>query len=272
MRGRTPSRTRSASIATSSWYPPFGAWICGLDSRAPWHGGAADHRLSPLRRRANRSLESTSVRHKTSPAPHLAAASIVDVLVPVALDQSYSYRVPAGVDLKPGDLVSVPLGAREATGVVWADQVEVRPGLHNRLKDVSEKLDLPPLKDELRHFVDWCANYTLASRGMVLRMALRMGDSLGPERVRVGVRLAGRPPARMTAARARVLRLLADGLVRPKGDAAREAGVSAGVIDGLVDEGALETLALPPEPVARPPDPSYAVPDFSAAQRAAADA
>jgi primosomal protein N' (replication factor Y) len=212
------------------------------------------------------------VRHTTSSAPRGATASIVDVLVPVALDQSYSYRVPAGLELKPGDLVSVPLGARAATGVVWADQVEVRPGLHNRLKDVSEKLDLPPLKAELRAFVDWCANYTLASRGMVLRMALRMGEHLGPERVRIGVRLAGPPPARMTAARARVLRLMADGLTRPKGDAAREAGVSAGVIDGLVDEGVLETLALPPEPVARPPDPSHAVPDFSDAQRAAADA
>src|SRR5262249_7225908 len=131
-----------------------------------------------------------SVRHTTSSTAQHATASIVDVLVPVALDQSYSYRVPAGLELKPGDLVSVPLGAREATGVVWADQVEVRPGLHNRLKDVSEKLDLPPLKSELRAFVDWCANYTLASRGMVLRMALRMGEHLGPERIRIGLRLA----------------------------------------------------------------------------------
>jgi primosomal protein N' (replication factor Y) len=75
----------------------------------------------------------------------------------------------------------------------------------------------------------------------------------------------------MTPARARVLRLLADNLVRAKGDAAREAGVSPGVIDGLVDEGVLETLALPPEPVARPPDPAYRVPEFTDAQRAAAD-
>ena len=27
----------------------------------------------------------------------------VDVLVPVALDQTYSYRVPLGMELKPGD-------------------------------------------------------------------------------------------------------------------------------------------------------------------------
>ena len=50
------------------------------------------------------------------------AAGIVDVLVPVALDQAYSYRVPAGMELSAGDLVTVPLGARgDTTGVVWAD-------------------------------------------------------------------------------------------------------------------------------------------------------
>ncbi len=144
------------------------------------------------------------------------ASHFVDVLVPVALDHAYSYRVPDHLDLKPGDLVSVPLGAREATGVVWADDVEVRPGLHNRLKDVEHKLDVPPLKSEMRRFVDWVSNYTLAPRGMVLRMALRMGEHLGPARERVGVRLVGPPPQRMTPARQRVLALLADGLARAK--------------------------------------------------------
>ena len=48
--------------------------------------------------------------------------------------------------------------------------------------------------------------------------------------------------------------------------------MSAGVIDGLIDEGTLETLVLPPEPVARAPDPDFAQPDFAPAQRAAADA
>jgi primosomal protein N' (replication factor Y) (superfamily II helicase) len=199
------------------------------------------------------------------------ATTFVDVLVPVALDHAYSYRVPAGLDLEPGDLVSVPLGAREATGVVWADDVAVKPGLHNRLKDIDHKLDLPPLRAELRRFVDWVSNYTLTPRGMVLRMALRMGEHLGPARERVGVRLAGSPPPRMTSARQRVLAVLSDGLARGKGDVAEEAGVSPGVIDGLVDEGTLESLVLPPEPVARAPDPDFAPPEFHHAQRAAAD-
>jgi primosomal protein N' (replication factor Y) len=200
------------------------------------------------------------------------AQNFVDVLVPVALDHPYSYRVPENLALAPGDLVAVPLGAREALGVVWADDVAIRPGLHNRMKDVEAKLDYPPLKPELRRFVDWVSAYTLSPRGMVLRMCLRMGSHLGPAREKVGVRIAGAPPQRMTAPRARVLQLLADGMVRSKGEAAQEAGVSAGVVDGLIDEGTLATVVLPPQPVARPPNPDHQMPEFTEAQRAAADA
>ncbi len=197
------------------------------------------------------------------------AKRIVDVLVPVALDHTYSYRVPDELELAPGDLVRVPLGPRECTAVVWANDTTPDPRLDNRLKDVAAKLDIPALKPELRKFVEWVSGYTLSPRGMVLRMALRMGEHLGPERVRVGVRLAGPPPQRLTGPRTRVLALLADGLARAKGDAAMEAGVSVGVIDGLIDEGTLEAIALPAEPAARPPDSAYAVPDFSPAQAAA---
>ena len=107
---------------------------------------------------------------------------------------------------------------------------------------------------------------------MVLRMCLRMGENLGAERERVGVRLAGAPPQRMTPARQRVLALFADGMVRGKSDAAREAGVSAGVIDGLIDEGTLETVVLPPEPVAQKPDPDFVQSEFTPDQNAAAAA
>jgi primosomal protein N' (replication factor Y) (superfamily II helicase) len=198
------------------------------------------------------------------------AKRVVDVLVPVALDRAYSYRVPETLSLAPGDIVAVPLGARDATAVVWADNPKPNPRLDNRLKDVEEKLPLPPLKEELRSFVEWVANYTVSSRGMVLRMCLRMGEDLPPPRERVGVRLAGATPQRKTAARERVLALLADGMVRGKAEAAREAGVSAGVIDGLVDEGTLETVVLPPEPVAQKPDADFAVTDFTGEQQTAA--
>jgi primosomal protein N' (replication factor Y) len=209
---------------------------------------------------------------RANPLFAASAARVVDVLVPVAVDQAYSYRTIRGVDLQPGDLVTVPLGSRQVIGVVWAENANPDPRLHNRLKDVGEKLDVPPLKPELRSLVDWVANYTLSSRGMVLRMTLRMGEHLGPERVRLGVRLIGAVPARMTPARRRLIEVLSDGLLHGKSEAAQQAGVSSGVIDGLVDEG---TLAV--EPMARTlappaPDPSFAEPEFSVEQRAAADA
>src|ERR1700735_4980824 len=132
--------------------------------------------------------------------PAASSTRVVDVLVPVALNQAYSYRVPRGLELKPGDVVCVPLGPREVVAVVWAENANPDPRLHNRLKDIGEKLDVPPLKGELRSLVDWVANYTLSARGMVLRMTLRMGEHLGPERMRLGVRLIGKPPQRLAPA------------------------------------------------------------------------
>src|SRR6202023_2885101 len=158
-----------------------------------------------------------------------ASTRIVDVLVPVALNQAYSYRVPRGMELKAGDIVGVPLGPREVLAVVWAENANPDPRLHNRLKDVSEKLDAPPLKEELRSLVDWVSNYTLSARGMVLRMTLRMGEHLGPERVRMGVRLVGKVPQRMTPARRRLIGILSDGLFHAKSAAAQETAPSTGV-------------------------------------------
>jgi primosomal protein N' (replication factor Y) len=134
------------------------------------------------------------------------AKRVVDILVPVALDQTYSYRVPAEMELAPGDVVCVPLGQREYTGVVWAENANPNPRLDNRLKNVEAKLDVPPLRPELRKFVDWVSAYTLGARGMVLRMCLRMGEHLGPARERVGVRLAGPEPRAGAAGRRAVAR------------------------------------------------------------------
>src|SRR6201992_3596168 len=210
-----------------------------------------------------------SIRASTTSA---SSTRVVDVLVPVALNQAYSYRAPRGMELRPGDVVCVPLGPRQVVAVVWAENANPDPRLHNRLKDVGEKLDVPPLKEELRALVDWVAAYTLSARGMVLRMTLRMGEDLGPERMRMGVRLIGEAPKRLTPARRRVIEVLSDRRLHGKSDAAREAGVSAGVIDGLVDEGTLTVEAMP-RPLAPPmPDPAYSQPDFTRQQRSAVDA
>ena len=97
-------------------------------------------------------------------------------------------------------------------------------------------------------------------------------------RRRAATRARAEPP-RMTPARKRALEIAADGLVRAKSALAAEAGCSTGVIDGLVEAGALVEVAIPERRLPRPqPGPrrrsSSATPRPRAAHamRAAADA
>ncbi len=194
------------------------------------------------------------------------APDIAEVLVPVAVDHPYSYRIPPGMRLELGDFVTISLGTREALGVVWGLSV----GPVDKLKPVVARLDLPALPQKLRSFIDWVAAWTLAPLGMVLRMATRAADEVGPEPVRVGFRLTGAAPRRMTDARKRVLDAAQGGLAASKSDLARRAGVTASVLDALVDDGVFETIALPPEKAAETPDPDFSAPALSPDQGEAA--
>jgi primosomal protein N' (replication factor Y) (superfamily II helicase) len=196
------------------------------------------------------------------------ASQIADVLMPLALDAAYSYAVPTDLPLREGDVVQVPLGTRETVGVVWS----LREGSGGNLKKVGAAVDAPPLSPAMRRFLDWLAWYTLAPKGSALALGLRLPEGPRPEAVRVGVRLAGPPPKRFTPARSKVLAAAQDGLVRLKRELAQQAGVSLGVVDGLVDEGTLETVALRPEPVAETPDPDHAATILSEDQSEAAAA
>jgi primosomal protein N' (replication factor Y) len=197
-----------------------------------------------------------------------SAALIADVLIPVAIDQAYSYRIPKGCALKEGDLVEVPLRTGETLGAVW----ELRQGTGGNLKSITERIDCAPLGENLRHFIDWVARWTLAPRGMVLRMAMRAPFAASPEPIRIGIRRAGPEPARMTPARSRVLAALEGGLALQKSALAEAASCSASVIDTLVDEGTCEAVALPAEPVALPCDPDFAPPALEPDQARAAAA
>ena len=205
------------------------------------------------------------------PLPDVAGATpesvVADVLVPVAVDTAYSYRAPSGLALEPGACVSVPLGTRRATGVVWA----LRPGGGDNLKSIAGLRDWPPLRQPLRDFIDWVARWTLSPRGMVLRMAIRVGEVIEPP-PKFGLVATGKAPARITDARARVLAALA-GLETPmpKSALSRIAQCSTGVIDGLIEDGALISVALAPERIAAALDPEFRPPPLNADQRQAAD-
>ncbi len=193
---------------------------------------------------------------------------IVEVLLPLALEGPYSYL--AGEDLVPGQLVRVPLGPREVTGVVWPKSGERTVVERARLRPIAGVLEASPLPDDLISFVNWVADYTVSPPGSVLCMVLRVPEALGPERRVTGLRRSGPQPARMTAARTRVLELLDDGQTLVRSDIARMAQVSPSVINGLAEAGTLTVVELPALASFSPIDASLRLPELSAAQAIAA--
>ncbi len=208
----------------------------------------------------------------------------IPVLLPVALDATYDYVLPDGIEAEPGAFVTVPFGRQERLGVVWDavpdDEADSIP--ERKLKAVTSRLDLPPLPALSRKFVDWIARYTLSPRGMVLRLMMGAASAFEPEPPRFGVRLVDALPAsaanRLTPGRRRVIELAGDGLVRSRPALAQEAGVSSAVIDGLIKLGTLVEVEIGPR---RMPQPvaDYAVPELNDSQaetahvmRAAVDA
>jgi len=201
--------------------------------------------------------------------------SKVPVLLPVALDQTYDYLVPPGLELEPGCFVVVPFGPQSRIGVVW-DTPLSEPGRAldpKRLKPVTERLDAPPLPASSLRFAEWIARYAIAPLGMVVRMMMSAQAAFEPVKPRFGVRIvAGAPePARLTPARRRALEIAADGLIRAKSALAAEAGCTAGVVDGLVEAGSLVEVAIPERGFARP-DPRHRPTEFTPDQTRAVHA
>ncbi len=163
---------------------------------------------------------------------------IAQVLLPLPLPEAFDYAEPDGMELKAGDLVAVPLGPRQIGGVVTA----VRDGAgHNRqLKPILARLDEAPLPAGALAFIEWAARYSVDVPGAPLSIALRGARAPKPKPARMLI-ATGAAPARATPARTRVLEAAAEGPIAPAALVAK-AGVSSGVIKGLIDEGALEAV------------------------------
>jgi len=95
------------------------------------------------------------------PDRELAADRHVRVLLPLPLPSALDYLAPdGGVPPEPGSFVRAPLGRRSLVGVVWGVAEGGLPV--ERLKPVVETLPIPPLRPELRRFVERVAVYTMA--------------------------------------------------------------------------------------------------------------
>jgi primosomal protein N' (replication factor Y) len=203
----------------------------------------------------------------------------VRVLLPLPLPAALDYRVPEdGAAPKPGQFVRVTLGPRQLIGVVWKGDADDVPA--ERLKPIAEVLPSPPLPEELRRFIERVAAYTLAPPGMVLSMAMRSEAALLPPTPRrvctitesgAAALVESPPPKRLTPGRRRTLEILRDGPVASIAETARQAGVGAAVVRGLIAAGlAAEHLAPAVPPRVEQPDWQAPGPKLSAAQEKAA--
>jgi primosomal protein N' (replication factor Y) (superfamily II helicase) len=222
-------------------------------------------------------------------APEIAPQSGGDgggraqILLPLPLPAPLDYLVPPGMAMpEPGSFVRVALGSRRLIGVVWqvgaGDEMPV-----DRLKPLLDVLPAPPpLRAELRHFIERVAAYTLAAPGAVLRMAMSVEEALSPPPPR---RICTATPAgiaavlaesaaaanKLTAARRRVLAALNDGAAGSIAEIARRAGCTPGVVRGLIVAGLVAELLLPGEPPVPAPQWEAAGPKLSPDQLRAAD-
>ena len=201
-------------------------------------------------------------------AERFAPGALVSVLTAQPVGRALDYRAPEE-GCAAGEFVEVPLGPRRVLGVVWG------PGEGGydaaKIKPVGGVLDVPPMRAEMRQFLARVAEYTLSDLGQMLRLATRapgLGD--GPAVRRVYRRGTGEP-ARMTPARARVLDAL-DGGAFALGELAEAAGVSTGVVKGLLPSGAVREEEAPRDLPYPRLDPARPGPDLTDEQAAAARA
>src|SRR3954469_15299345 len=180
------------------------------------------------------------------------------------------YRVPEGMAVEPGSIVVAPLGPRQLLGVAWEpERLPPNEVPDSRLRPLADVVAVPPIAAPLRRLCEWTADYYLAPLASVLRMVLPSSAALEGSRQLIEYRPTGAVPERLTPQREKALAAV-DGRPGTIRELADHAGVSDGVLRGLVNAGALEAVAVDADrPLARP-DPEFAPPNLNDDQRVAA--
>ena len=195
--------------------------------------------------------------------------TLVGVLTTQPLDRILDYKAPEGGCWR-GAFVEVPLGPRKVLGVVWG------PGQGgydaSKIRSILRVLDVAPMRDELKQFLQRSADYTLTPLTAMLRLATRAPGLSDPPSMQKIYRLGQGEPDRSTAARTRVLDTLRDygGLAFTLKELAEMAGVSSSVVKGLVKQNVVLEEDRPRDlPFARL-DPDHAGKTLTEAQGEAA--
>ena len=112
-----------------------------------------------------------------------SGSQFCDVALPVPLDKSFTYTLPAGAGLsaQAGCRVVVPFGPRRLTGVIL--RCHGTPP-ESEIKEVMRLLDeQPALSEELLRLGRWIASYYCAPLGVVLRTMLPVSDDTRTRKV-----------------------------------------------------------------------------------------
>ncbi|MEM6757983.1 MAG: primosomal protein N' [Pseudomonadota bacterium] len=200
---------------------------------------------------------------------HFEDGALVAVLTTQPLDRTLDYKAPEG-GCHLGAFVEVPLGPRKVLGVVWG------PGAGDydraKIRSVIRVLDVAPMRDEMRAFLEKSAAYTLTALPAMLRLATRAPGLGDPPSMRKVYRRGSADPDRMTDARRRVLAFLSDygDLSFTLKELAELSGVGTSVVKGLVAQGAVAEEDSPRDLPFPPLDPDLPSKDLTEDQHAAA--
>jgi primosomal protein N' (replication factor Y) (superfamily II helicase) len=190
------------------------------------------------------------------------------VLTTEPLGKTLDYLAPAG-GCALGAFVEVPLGPRRVLGVVWGQADGTFP--REKLRAMARVLDAAPMREEMREFLLRAADYTLTPMPSMLRLGTRSPGLGDPPSMRTVYRMGDRAPERMTEAREKVLAVLEDfgDAAFTLGELAEMAGVSTGVVKGLVQQGAVREEASPRDLPYPPMSPGRVAVDLTEEQAAA---
>ena len=174
---------------------------------------------------------------KVQDAEFFHTGELVCVLTTQPIDRALDYKAPEGGCFR-GAFVEVPLGPRKVLGVVWGagrGDFDI-----SKIRSVIRVLDVAPMRDELRLFLEKSGEYTLTSMASMLRLATRAPGLMDPPAMRkIYVRGTLHEGVKLTEARKRVLDILDEygGAPFTLGELSELAGVTSSVVKGLVKLG-----------------------------------
>ena len=196
---------------------------------------------------------------------------IVGVLLPLPFNDVFDYKIEDNPIL--GELVRVSFGREVVVGAVWKlgkssnlDEAKIKP--------VMERLNFPPLSSELIKFIDFVANYNMAFKGLVLKMALSVRAVFDDAKMTTLYKLSGKTLAeaklKNSDARWRVMDLLKH-FPYTRAEIAKGAGVGQAVIKTMIDAGVLEPFQIEAKKSFALPNANFAKVNLTSEQQAAAD-